>query len=226
MMEILSHRGLGFGKPENTLEAFRAAQEADCGLETDIRIGLNGEVVISHEPPVFPELLQAEAAIPLFKTFSHPVAVHLKDEAPELGNQAGKLFEGIESVFLFDPTIETARKIRKTFPNIQIGFSVGEGHFLKTIYFLEEVLGLLEGDIIWWDEWTKLGAVYNEEQIKAIRLAGKKVYAISPELHRATEPRHELAANPEKSWEKLVSLAVDGICTDFPLELKEFLRRE
>lgn len=45
---IHSHRGLDFG-PENTLAAFRGALEAGCGLELDVRLTADNNIVIIHD---------------------------------------------------------------------------------------------------------------------------------------------------------------------------------
>lgn len=45
---IFSHRGLDFGH-ENTLGAFRGALEAGCGLELDVRLTRDNNIVIIHD---------------------------------------------------------------------------------------------------------------------------------------------------------------------------------
>jgi glycerophosphoryl diester phosphodiesterase len=49
----LAHRGASARAPENTLEAFRAAVEAGAGgLELDVHMTLDGEIVVIHDPTV------------------------------------------------------------------------------------------------------------------------------------------------------------------------------
>lgn len=103
---IHSHRGLDFG-PENTLAAFRGALQADCGLELDVRLTRDHNIVIIHDNDLkhgagvpdkigdltVPEIKQhrlfgTEERVPTFdeiaallKEFTLPqdaVAVHLK----------------------------------------------------------------------------------------------------------------------------------------------------
>lgn len=46
-----AHRGLhGKGRAENSLSAFRAAVEAGFGIELDVRVSADGEVVVVHDP--------------------------------------------------------------------------------------------------------------------------------------------------------------------------------
>ena len=45
-----AHRGLhGAGVPENSLAAFRAAIEAGAGIECDVRLSADGEVMVFHD---------------------------------------------------------------------------------------------------------------------------------------------------------------------------------
>src|SRR5687768_16991322 len=45
-----AHRGLhGPGVPENSLAAFRAAVEAGSGIECDVRLSVDGEVMVFHD---------------------------------------------------------------------------------------------------------------------------------------------------------------------------------
>ena len=47
---IIAHRGLTSGAPENTVAAFRAAAEAGAdGVELDVRLSRDGEVVVLHD---------------------------------------------------------------------------------------------------------------------------------------------------------------------------------
>ena len=46
-----AHRGLhGPGVPENSMAAFRAAMEAGAGIECDVRLSADGEVMVFHDP--------------------------------------------------------------------------------------------------------------------------------------------------------------------------------
>ena len=48
---IIAHRGLTSAAPENTVAAFRAAVDAGAdGVELDVRLSRDGEVVVLHDP--------------------------------------------------------------------------------------------------------------------------------------------------------------------------------
>lgn len=60
-MQILGHRGASGSKPENTLEAFRAAAEQGAdGIELDVQRCATGELVVCHD-----ERLERLAGVPL-----------------------------------------------------------------------------------------------------------------------------------------------------------------
>lgn len=223
-MEILSHRGLGFEELENSKTAFEKALSNGFGLEMDVLLSKNGQVVISHElaeerPVNFHEIIS------LFQKTDKTVAVHLKKQSEEVWRPVCQGLRGVPNIFLFDPTIKSAKAIKTEFPEIKLAFSVGEKHFSETIYYLDEVINLSECDYIWWDEWETPGKIYNIHQLKKIREAGKKVYAISPELHSKTWPSHKQSQNPEECWKILKEMNIDGICTDYPMQLREFINK-
>lgn len=223
-MEILSHRGIGFGEKENSTESFKKALTSGFGLEIDVRLGINGGVVIGHDPPSSDaaSLLEVAAVV---KTSHNTVAVHLKEQVEEVWRPVCEAFSGRPNIFLFDPAIETAKAIKFAFPDIKLAFSVGEQHYSPTIYLLEEVLILPECDYIWWDEWVRAGSVYNKRQLEKIRSTDKHLYVISPELHKSTNPPHQQAEVPEQCWAQLAAFGVDGICTDFPQQLDDFINQ-
>jgi glycerophosphoryl diester phosphodiesterase len=64
---VLGHRGARHAAPENTLRAFELARtEGADGVELDVRIDANGEVIVLHDTrryprPKFGESTWAEA---------------------------------------------------------------------------------------------------------------------------------------------------------------------
>ena len=49
-MYIFAHRGLKLVRPENTLEAFKAAADLGFGIELDVRLTKDGQLICLHNP--------------------------------------------------------------------------------------------------------------------------------------------------------------------------------
>jgi len=128
-----------------------------------------------------------------------------------------------EKAFLFDLTLESAKKVRDMNPAIRIALSVGEANYSPTIYTWEQAKGHLDlFDAVWWDEWKVLGSVYNESMRHEIRNAGKSIYAISPELHKDHGNPHA-DAGYEREWQNFIAWGIEGVCTAHPRELEKLL---
>ncbi|MBS3133084.1 glycerophosphodiester phosphodiesterase [Candidatus Woesearchaeota archaeon] len=140
-------------------------------------------------------------------------------------------FDLFNRVFVFDATFELAEKIKQLHPSLKIALSVGEDMLFKqrryrakypTVYAMEDVAGFPHYDVVWADEWR--AGLFSKEFIEKCRGLGKKVYAVSPELHARTNPSHTLAQDSEgrkRLWADLIKWGVDGVCTDYPEECRQ-----
>ncbi|HGJ67491.1 TPA: hypothetical protein ENS27_19185 [bacterium] len=170
-----------------------------------------------------------EEVIDLVKKKGHKdvmVAVHVKNENEgnvlELLSKEFDKHNLYNQWFLFDLTIEGATKLKKTNPKMKIAASVGEKKYAKTIYLLDEVINLECFDYIWADEW--IYGLYSKEYFDKIKASGKKIYVISPELHK--DHGHPLSQKGyKKCWEMLISWKVDGVCTEYPKEFRELEKK-
>jgi glycerophosphoryl diester phosphodiesterase len=244
-MIIISHRGLGFGKEENSLESYEEALKKGFSIEVDVQKSIYNELVVSHDTSLkrlrgidknitemsFDELSELgipsfESVLDCFKNYSNEnqlIAIHLKDELQgniiELVLKAIKKKEIEERVFLFDLTTNGLKHAKQINPRVKIGLSLGERRYTGTIYLWGDIKDNLEMDVIWWDEWNS--GLYNQENFDKIE---KPVYVISPELHKShNHPKSSNLEDIKSVWKDLIELDVDGICTDYPLELKNFL---
>jgi len=250
-MIIFSHRGLGFGKDENSLDSFETALKEGFSIEVDVMRTRDGKLVISHDISLFrqkeidknvtemdfDELI--DLGIPSFENVLESlrdhgkdgqlIAIHIKDELQsdiiELVVNMIREKEMVEKCFIFDLTTNGINHAKQLCPKLKQGLSVGEKKFTGSIYLWDEVSEDLNMDIIWWDEW-KYG-LYNRENAKLIKDKGKVNYVISPELHKVHD--HPMGGNFEdvkKVWGNLIEMDVDGICTDYPKELREVFSGE
>jgi hypothetical protein len=247
-MRIFSHRGLGFGKPENTLDSYRTALEMGFSLEIDVQRTKDGRLVISHDTNLkrqrgidknltdmsFSELIDAnipsfEDVLELFQTAGKEgemLAIHVKDEYQwnilELVANAISKFQLEEKCFIFDLTTGGANHAKQINSRIKVALSIGEKRYTGTIYLWEDIKDNKDVDAVWWDEWYS--GLYNKKSAELIKESGRLNFVISPEMHRLhNHPKGNSPEEVKKVWKSLVEWGVEGICTDCPLELKEFL---
>jgi glycerophosphoryl diester phosphodiesterase len=149
----------------------------------------------------------------------------------QMFDRANPKFGVYERVFVFDVTMQAAAKLKQLNPKIRIALSIGEkarfpDRRYPTVYTIDQVRDFQHWDIVWADEWA--GSLYSEEFVKECQeKLGKPVYAISPELHAGTDPKHPLAEEGyEDVWKSLILWGASGICTDHVEDLKELAEIE
>lgn len=155
-------------------------------------------------------------------------AIHLKyeeqtEEMLQLISQTFKKYNPYQKAFIFDLTLENAKKLKKINSKILIALSVGDDNYGPTVYLWEEVVSCFDSfDYVWLDEWKIDGGVLNKVLVDKINKSGKKIYVISPELHREHDhPQSDIGY--ENVWKNLIKWGVDGICTAYPNKLKTIL---
>ena len=167
-MFIFAHRGLKLVRPENTVPAYKAAAELGFGIELDVRLTKDGDLVCLHNPDTEHmtgvHLLVRESTveqlarlnvkepgvkIPRFADVAEQVisqfapgqkaAIHVK--ADEQGDaQLGilldlfKRFQLHDKALMFDLTLDTAEKVKKEDPGIELAISVGEANYAPSIF--------------------------------------------------------------------------------------------
>jgi len=222
-MEILSHRYLLAGKNsknENTLSQLKDSLKFFNFFETDIRRLASGEFYISHnEQTVLTPENDAVAHTALWKNKGAKIALNIK----ELGYEQQlveflRKQQVVNNLFLFDFDIEFLgaelqsyiNNIHSLEPGLRCAVRVSDHN--ETI---ERALAISGSKIIWLDEFDSLWA--NNEDIQKLKDAGKTVYCIAPDLHNFSQGQMEKRFHDFIAWE------VDGICTDYPLQLKQIL---
>ncbi len=166
---------------------------------------------------------------------STKIALHLKDynrdrveeRLVEQINRIQKKYTNInllDRLFVFDVLLENAEHFKAIEPRLKIGLSVGESEIYKldkypTIYNLDVIQRAKNYDIIWADEW--IGGLYNKEFVSQYKSKEKQVFLVSPELHSDTNPSHPKRNEYVSYWKSMCSLNIDGICTDYPNQLRK-----
>lgn len=210
-MDIVAHRGYWTTASEkNSLGAFERALQGGFGIETDLRDALGG-VVISHDIPGGGEMtLDAFLALCAQYPAARPLALNIKADGLQALVAAALTKHHISGAFVFDMAVPDALGyLARSLPAYTRCSEV------ETVpSFMEQASG------VWLDAFY--GEWYQPQQIEAWLAQGKQVCIVSPELHR----RPHLAL-----WQRLRDAGLQrhaglSLCTDFPLDAKEYFSAE
>ena len=221
-MKILAHRANAAGPvpaTENTRSAMRACLERGWGIETDIRRSADGRFYISHDPALVTAANEAAAICALWREFPRAtIALNVK----ELGYEEALLTflakEGVlNQVFLFDMELieptpgKTAARYRQLSATAPIAARASDRNEP-----VERAIADASTNCIWVDEFERLWIT--REDAKALVESGKKIYAVSPELHGFS------AGDRARRWSEFIEWGFHGVCTDFPAELEKHIQ--
>jgi glycerophosphoryl diester phosphodiesterase len=202
----LAHRGLwAEADQRNSLAAFREAFAHGFGAEIDVR-DLDGELVVSHDPPRAGALRFADA-VAAYVEQGTPGCLAVNVKADGLDEALAAALAGVpaERWFAFDMSVpDTLRYAREGLPFFTRHSEVEPGPALYA-----EAAG------VWLDDFA--GGFISRERIAAHLAAGKRVAIVSPELHRRD---HLSAWGQWRDWDVWGSPDV-LLCTDHPTPAQE-----
>lgn len=206
-LNIVSHRGYWLDPSEkNTAIAFQRSLEHGFGIETDFR-DQNGCLVISHDIPV-EGAMKIDDFINLYKKMpvSAPIAINVKSDGLYSLVKDLVVKSCMTNYFVFDMSVPDTRGYLAQ----QIPVFTRLSEYETAPSFFDQSRG------VWLDafesEW------YDPAIIKELLDMNKQVAIVSPELHgRAHLKLWSLLKENNFHQNELVSL-----CTDFPLEAKEY----
>lgn len=226
---VLSHDATLSGSDGTSIEI----ATTNLGTLYDTVATVNDDYTAAERYPMLDRILN------LFVAERSPgaeLAMHIKDDIRDIGQ---KLSEAVERanvlaeacdlfnhIFVFDTSIETAHMLADAEPKLRVGLSVAErvvadNDRFPTVYAPEVVWELDCADIIWADEW--LGSLYTESFFDGCLTAGLQVMCVSPELHATTSPSHPSARNYQNRWIQINMQQINGLCTDHPAELNQYI---
>ena len=228
---ILAHRGVLMSAPENTLAAFELCLAAAVDIELDVYPTRDGKLVVIHDPTVdrttngtgpvasltleqirtldagswfhddfvgesVPTLVEVLGLVVERERRPTVVAINLKpvNEAVLAGVIDAVRGAGLfQRSFVFDLSLENARRFKQREPQIRCAASAMSHDAVREALRLDFI------DVIWTS--PKPGALISE-----IHAAGKQVYFT--------------LINDAAQWLRVKADGVDGICTNYPLEMK------
>ena len=199
--QIFAHRAI-LNSPENSLEGIQNCVDNNLSIELDLRY--NGSVYLAHDK-IKSNVLFEDACKILTNSQSF-VSLHLKELS--VINYTIKIIKKYslqKKCFLFMTDLDY-KKIKNIVSNdIDVG------------YYASSVPMKTNSKFYWCDELKSKW--YDKKIIQDLHTQNIFCIAMSPELTKKTS-KNEI----KLEWERLINLNFDGICTDFPLELNDFVR--
>lgn len=206
-MQIIAHRGFWLDPSEkNTSIAFARALENGFGIETDFR-DLNGELVVSHDLPG-DDAMPIREFIKIYTAACKDGLMALNIKADGLQALVRKMVEdsGMQNYFAFDMSVPDMRGY--LYEGIPTFTRLSE--YEQAPSFLDKSVGVWLDSFE--DEW------YGLPVINGLLEKNKQIAFVSPELHG--RGHRELWDFMKKNH--LHKSALTSLCTDFPLEAKEY----
>lgn len=206
-MQIIAHRGFWLSPMEkNTSIAFTRALENGFGIETDFR-DFNGGLVISHDLPKG-DAMSIREFINLYAATPNDGLMALNIKADGLGSLVKKMAQdlGLLNYFAFDMSV----------PDMRRYFSEGIPTFTRLSEYEQTPAFLDKSAGVWLDAFE--GEWYDIQVINNLIKKNKQIAIVSSELHG--RPRNNLWAFLKAN--QLHKNSFISICTDFPLEAKEY----
>tara|TARA_B100001113_G_scaffold166564_1_gene136297 strand:- start:2510 stop:3259 length:750 start_codon:yes stop_codon:yes gene_type:complete len=233
---VLAHRGGALEANENTLESFYYANEIGCDyIETDVQISSDGIPYIFHDEDLsrivgkkkfFNELSSDEInELVVFSSLKIPTLRSVLESLPDTLFQidvktddvaipALKVIEecdALHRVCIASFSSSRLEVVRNLYPNICI--SMGPKEILKTLL---ASFGLyrktIPGDCLQVPIYHYGIKIVTQRFIKYVQKKGLKIIVWT--------------INDTKTMERLISMGVDGIITDKPMELKNLLAKK
>jgi glycerophosphoryl diester phosphodiesterase len=225
MTDILAHRAnLDGPEParENSFAAIQRALELGFGIETDLRRDFQKRFYIAHDPQPWTPQNDFKQFAALFRKFSNlTIAMNVKElgyEADLIALQKSGDLGGKSFYFdfeLLEP--KTPGSSQRLMQKISVGEKISMAARLSDRNeSLEQCLSI-PASVVWADEFDSLWLT--QKEVEAVHAAGRKFYAISPELHGFDETARL------KRWQQFKGWKIDGLCTDYALSAREFFLR-
>ncbi len=239
---IVSHRGLLLHAPENTLANFRACLELRLGFEFDVQRTKDGQLVCIHDDTVdrttngtgkvsnltLSEIRQLDTG----SWFDHKFA---KEKVPTIEEVISLVatYQQHDVLIAVDlkaedveqEVVRIAEKHNVLHRLLFIGRTISEPHVRDQIKRASKkastsavannpdefpaALAAANAD------WVYFRFLPTREQIKAVHDAGKRSFIAGTTV----------SGNVPDNWTQAASAGIDGILTDYPLELRTTLRK-
>ncbi|GMK44075.1 glycerophosphoryl diester phosphodiesterase [Paenibacillus glycanilyticus] len=236
---VIGHRGAAGEAPENTLASFRlAAEQGSHMVELDIHLSEDGKLIVCHDDTL-DRTTDGSGAIRLL----HSEVIRKADAGSWFSPSfAGEKVPFLEEVYDLLPehieiNVEVKDSAGSLLDRVLLDYLRGEGRLERTVVssFDHKLLLRLKQA----EPELRIGLLYAADLIHHATYAAlleTEVWSLHPHHGhigaRDTEDAlaaglqiYPYTANHPAEWDKLISIGVTGIITDFPGLLNEHLNR-
>ena len=201
MIEIFAHRAI-YENKDNSLEGIEHCLKSGFNIEIDVR-KKDETFYLSHDPQENGDSFYL--ACELIKQNSKKAAIHVKENF-DIKNLVDFIYNyNIENKCFIFTTFQDYDQLKK-FENIK--YANYQNKFDNNV--TSQILWCDESNQVWYDQ-----KIFSEHKRN-----NRTIITMSKELLKSCE-----IDEIRNEWNRLLKLKVDGICTDFPLLLKEYLNQ-
>jgi glycerophosphoryl diester phosphodiesterase len=206
---VVAHRGLLLHAPENTLANFRACLELQCGFEFDVQRTKDGHLVCLHDDTLertTPTIEETLALVAEHRQHQVLICVDLKAEGVEQDVVGLAEKHNVLDRLLFigraisEPSVRRALREASAKSRVAALAAAPEN--------LAEAIADADSD------WVYLRYVPTPAEVASIHRSGKRTFIAGVTV----------SGNSPDNWQKATTAGLDGILTDYPLELQATLR--
>jgi glycerophosphoryl diester phosphodiesterase len=238
---VVAHRGLLRHAPENTLANFRACLELRVGFEFDVDRTKDGQLICIHDSTVdrttngtgkvseltLAQIRELDAGSWFDPKFAgetvptvdevlelvadyqqHEVLVAVDLKAENIGQDVARLaakHKVLRRLLFIGRTI-TEPRVRE-----RIGSVAKKAHTAAVANNTEEFADALAASNA---DWVYVRFLPTKEQVEAVHHSKKRAFIAGLTV----------SGNVPKNWQNAAAVGIDGILTDYPLELRSTLR--
>ncbi len=239
---IVAHRGLLMHAPENTLSSFRACLELRLGFEFDVDRTKDGHLICIHDNTVdrttngtgkvteltLEEIRRLDAGSwfdPKFVGEKVPTIEEVMKLVAEYPDHDVLIAVDLKGENVEQDVVRLAEKYNILHRLLFIGRTISEPQVRDRIKAasikaqtavvannadeLSNALSLPNVD------WIYIRYLPTKEQMETLRVANKRSFIAGPTV----------AGNLPENWRQATEVGINGILTDYPLELRYMLRR-
>jgi glycerophosphoryl diester phosphodiesterase len=200
MTLIFAHRAI-FKNKENSIEGIEHYKKEKINVELDLRLGSEG-IFLSHDRNITDQTF--EEACKILSNSEITCALHIKQK--DVVTEAIRIIEkyNLKKYFLL-----------ATIDDILFPSNVKQENIAN---YVNRKPKDYSNKLLWCDE--TIGEWYSQENINTLHNKKNIIITMSREFIKESN-----TIEMYEEWKRLLSFKIDGICTEYPLELRDYLEK-